>query len=281
MNINPQSTLRIVRQLSDPTDSSTYYVQAVVRNSASGATLQTVNLTDEGSQRFTGSYHTPADVSGNGFYLDITTTVYTDSGYSTVSTDYSVDTQTYHVQQAWNHAAGLGGGVEVNYDKVRSIIKEELGKLDIPSPVDATPAVMDVERRLREAIVGAVSSISIPEQVQPDLDRVVRELKTTIEDAVNTMLIAVDNKEVTPAPDFTPVIAEVRKIPVQKILETTNNLRQLVTQLEYFKKMQDETDALREATEEFMTRINPEKRQEQVENMGQQRALRARNLLGI
>jgi hypothetical protein len=279
MNINPQSTLRIVRQLSDPSDSGTYYVQAVVRNSATGAALQTINLTDEGDQRFTSSYQTPADVSGNGFYIDITTTVYTDAGYTTVSTDYSRDTQTYHVQQAWNHAMGIGGGMDVNYDKVRRIIKEELAaqeKLEIPESKDLTPEMLGMERRIKDAVSQAVASIRFPEQVQPDLDRVINEVRSTIEQAVNATLMSIESKEVTPLTDLTPIAQQIQQLPFDELQQKLDEAVQTIQSFQDFA-------ALKDATEEFMARI-PKRAQNtnlQRPNPQEGMALRARKLMGI
>ncbi len=52
MQLNPHEQFTIVRQIEDHTDSSTYYVRAVVRNAKPDALLATVNLTDQGSRRF-------------------------------------------------------------------------------------------------------------------------------------------------------------------------------------------------------------------------------------
>ena len=284
MNINPQSTLRIVRQLSDPSDSGTYYVQAVVRNSATGATLQTINLTDEGDQRFTGSYQTPADGSGNGFYIDITTSVYTDDAYTTLSTDYSRDTQTYHVQQAWSHAMGIGGGADVNYDKVRNIIREELAaqeKMEIPETKDLTPEMLGMERRIKDAVSQAVASIQFPEQKEPDLPMVIDTLSADIDDAINTLLIAVDQKDVTPQTDLTPVLEAVENLPIPQIVEATQNLNQLVQTLQELVNTQQDVTEMKAAAEEFMKKVSPRSIKVPKESPQDAMQLRARKLMGI
>ena len=284
MNVNPQSTLRLVRQLSDPTDTGTYYVQAVVRNSATGATIATVNLTDEGSQRFSGSTTTPPDGSGNGLYIDVTTTVYTDNGYTTKSTNYGIEANTYFVHQQWNHAAGLGGGLEVNYDKIRRLIKEELDaqeKQEIPEQRDLTPEMLGMERRIKDAVQQAVASIQFPAQVQPDLDRVIMNVNDKVEEAINTLLIAVDQKDVTPETDLMPVMQAIDNLPIPAIVEATQNLNQLVQTLQELVNTQQDVTEMKAAAEEFMKKVSPRTIKVPKENPQDAMALRARKLLGV
>lgn len=282
MNILPQSTLRIVRQLSDTSDSGTNYVQAVVKNSATSAVLDTINLTDEGSQRFTGSYFTAPDASGNGYYLDITTTVYTDSGYTTINTNYARETHTYHVYQEMMHFGG--GGVEVNYDKIRRLIKEELAaqeKMEIPEQRDLTPEMLGMERRIKEAVQQAISGIQFPAQVKPDLDRVIRDVNSKVDEAINTMLIAVDQKEVTPETDLMPVMQAIENLPIPQIVEATGNLNDLVVTLEELVNTQQDVTQMKQAAEEFMKKVGPRTLNVKKENPQDAMQLRARRLLGV
>jgi len=282
MNILPQSTLQIVRQLSDPTDVGTNYVRAVVRNSATNATLGTVNLTDEGSQRFTGTFQTPPDASGRGYYVDITTTVYTDSGYTTTNTDYSIETYTYHVFEEARHFGG--GGAEVNYDKVRRIVQEELGKVpqpEMPTIRDLTPELLSMERRLQTSITDATSGIKIPEQVKPDLDSVVAQLRGAIDDALNTTLLAIDNKDVTPETDLSPIVAEVQNLPVQEMLDAIQLLNERLQTLQEVVNTQQDVTALKSAAEEFMSKVSPRTLKVPKENPIDATQMRARKLLSV
>ena len=76
IQLRPTETFTIVRVLGDTVDTATYFVQAIIRNSNTGKIIDTINLTDKGNRRFTGNWEVAADVSGEGFYIDITTTVY-------------------------------------------------------------------------------------------------------------------------------------------------------------------------------------------------------------
>lgn len=125
MQIKPQQPFPVVRQLGDPTDNSTNYVQAVVRDSLTGQVLATLDLNDMGSQRFELNYLVPADISGLGYYIDITTIVYTDSGYTSKNVNYSIENACYLALQPLTIGMGLGGGggVEVDYRKIEKLIK--------------------------------------------------------------------------------------------------------------------------------------------------------------
>lgn len=109
MNPLPQSTLYLAFAIPNKSDSATYYPQAVIRNSKTGIVIATVNLTQDPNlvQRYTGNVFLPADSSGNGYYIDIITTPYTDSGHSTPSLNYYSDVQQFFVYQA---PANYGGG---------------------------------------------------------------------------------------------------------------------------------------------------------------------------
>lgn len=132
--VAPSTSLRIVYLIQDHTDSNTYYVRSVVRDSVSGAILATINLADTGNRRFFGTYQTPA---AEDKYIDITTTVYSDSGYTTKAQDKYEDIDQYLVKTQWGlQFGGQGGGdtivkgAEVDYKRIRKIIKEEVAKLD-------------------------------------------------------------------------------------------------------------------------------------------------------
>jgi hypothetical protein len=149
MQLEPRSYFTIVRQLKDPQDTGTYYVRAYIRKSLDDTLLDTVDLTDYGGQRFKYNYQLPADTSGEGLYIDITTRVFTDSGYTTESDYYQKENFQYLVKKGYNPVYGGGGGY-IDYKKVREIIKEEIEKLpkiEIPEQkeVDLNPILKAIE----------------------------------------------------------------------------------------------------------------------------------------
>lgn len=130
--LQPQVAFPIVRQISNHLDSDTYYVRAIVRN-ASGVTIDSVNLTGQGGQRFQTSWQVPVDSSGQGSYISIVTSVYTDSGYTTKSPNYGDEETTYLIFDRVMPAM-RGGGSKIDYSSIRKIIKEEIEKAK-PEPI--------------------------------------------------------------------------------------------------------------------------------------------------
>lgn len=143
MQINPRENFVITHQIGDHTDSTTYYVRAVIRNALTDTVIDTVELIDRGDQRFSQSWQAPEDVSGQGFYISITTTVYTDSGYTAKSALYSEEQERHLVQTRLNPNLGMGGGggggVDVDYKKVRKIVNEEVSKIEFPEVIIPEP----------------------------------------------------------------------------------------------------------------------------------------------
>src|SRR5437879_1246261 len=98
LQLEPLELYTIARGLEDHTDSTQYYVQAVIRNAKTDALIATVQLTDQGDQhRYSKAWQVPQDQTGLGFYLLIETSVYTDSGYTTKSQNYGDKYETYLV----------------------------------------------------------------------------------------------------------------------------------------------------------------------------------------
>lgn len=273
----------MVRQLTDPLDTGTNYVQAVIRNSTTGGIVATLNLTDQTGQRFTGEYTTPPDISGMGYYLDITTTVYSDSGYTTKNVNYSIEANTYFIHEQRTHFGG--GGSDVNYDKIRKIVQEILDgqeKQEMPTIKDLTPEIKAMEQRIKDSVANAVSSIRFPEQVRPDLDGVVSRISSTVENATNAVLMSIEQKEVTPETDLTPVMQAIEALPNDQILTAMQELQTLTQTLQELVNTQSDVDSMRMAAEEFMNKVSPrtlttpkEKPKEDTS------ALRARRLLGV
>ena len=119
MNISPQKSIP-VSYVVLPTDPTTYYVQAVLRDTTSSKTLQTINLTQNASvpYRYEGEFDPVSDPSGLGRYIDITVIPYTDSGHTTPSQNYAALLLNYVVLQPWLPTLGAGAGAAGNHDKL-------------------------------------------------------------------------------------------------------------------------------------------------------------------
>lgn len=167
--VNPRESVQLVYTLDDPSDAGVYYIQAVVRNTLSGATITTVNLTAGSSGRFTGSFEAPADTSGRGLWIDVTMTVYTNSGYSVVSDTYRRQNVPYLVQERWNVALrGGGGGSDLTKGDVREAVGEALKTKEMTQS--------ELSQQLME-ILAAVRAIAIPSPYQMDMTGVVIALE--------------------------------------------------------------------------------------------------------
>lgn len=226
LQLNPKETFVIARGISDPSDSSTYYVQAVIRNAKTDALLDTVNLTDRTGGRFSKIWEVPADTSGLGFYITITTRVYTDSGYSVLS-DYMQETATYLIQERVNAFLGSGGGSgpDIDYKRIASIFKDALTKafssMPKPSPVDLKPVLS-----LLKSVKQSVEEIEIPEPKEVNL--------SALEDGVKRTLEAVEAIKI-PEPQsldsIIDVIEEGQRTHESEVKEIVDEMRDVLIEL--------------------------------------------------
>lgn len=202
--LNPGENFYITRQIDDVNDVTTYYVRAVIRRADTDAIIQVngnnyVNLTDQGSQRFRIAWHVPQiDSSGEGLYITITTSVYTDSGYSTLSTTYATSEETHLIQSRMSlgRMGGAFGGADINYKKVRQIFREELDKIPKPEVTKEfdPKAILEGIQRVESGIKG----IKIPEQEKVDLEPILEALE-----GIKTGVEAIPQPEPV---DFTPLM---------------------------------------------------------------------------
>lgn len=207
MQLYPQEEFVIARGLEDHTDASTYYVQAKIRNAKTDVIIPVdgnafLNLTDQGdSHRFSKKWQVPADPTGLGFWILITTSVYTDSGYTTKSQNYGDKYEEYFIEARLNH--GGGGGVDVDYKKVRQIVQEELATLPPPTPpaepVDLKPVLSSIS-----GLRAAIEAIELPEAKETDLAPVMAKIE-----AVGKAVAAL---EMPDAPDFSGIEFRLDKI---------------------------------------------------------------------
>lgn len=225
--LSPQESFPIVYVLADPNDTATYYVRSVMRNSVSGAIIRIANAnfvnlisTPGNTRRFTKTIQAPADINGNGFYIDITTTVYTDSGYTTKSDAYAEQLDKYLVQLRPNVSLGFGGSAGpltvagakdgyVDYEKIKKIFIEVLKEvIKDPEKLDLKP-VMDGLDKAYEAIGNVHSSVKgIPTKIADPID-----LAPFSDEIINTILLAIANIDF-PIVDFTPILAKIDDIDI-------------------------------------------------------------------
>jgi hypothetical protein len=225
--LQPQSSFPIVRQISNHLDATVYYVRAVVRN-ADGDTIDTVNLTSQGSQRYQSRYRVPVDSSGQGAYISIVTSVYTDSGYTTKSDNYGDEENTYLVFDRVSGSRGGGsGGGNIDIGTIRRVVAEELEKA-LPEEVEDEPEEVEIEK---------------PDTTTPKLDQLTKDIASLqtaiakiptdtldlsdIKQAMETIYGAVEDKEVTPPTDLTPTLEAIDSLAID-VLQQVEGLRQFV-----------------------------------------------------
>lgn len=183
MQVEPLVSIPLLYQTVDPSDSTVYYVRAVVRDTSLGTTLDTKNLASQGSGRYTSTYLAPQDGSGRGRHIDITITVYTDSGYSVLSDAYQRRVDKYLVRStaASFGSTGGGNGGDVNYDKIKKMIEDALS--DIRAALISNDDNKDLHKKIDAIsakfapILSSVKAIVIPKPQKVDLTPVIDALE--------------------------------------------------------------------------------------------------------
>jgi len=189
MTLNPQENFTVFRIIDDHTDPSrdSYYVRAVIRNARTSALIKTLDLENlgAGTGEYAKEWQVPADPSGLGFYIKIVTSVYTDSGYTTKSANYSDEGMVYLVQERMN---AITGGSDVNYKRIREIIGEEIKKIIIPEVKIPDPQQVDLSSVLLglNKVLTAVEGISMPKPDKVDLGPIVSQIEA-VKQAVGTI----------------------------------------------------------------------------------------------
>jgi hypothetical protein len=233
MQFDPRAYFTIVRQIDDHTDTNTYYVRAVIRNSRTDETIDTVDLDDKGSNRFTYAYQLPSDSSGQGLLIDITTSVYTDAGYTTKSPNYGDENAQVLVAQRWQQHLGGVGGVDIDYKKIKKMMEEVVRKRkmqklpDIPR-TDLSPLMVQMVT-LQEMIRNFV----IPEPEKVDLVPVLQDIANVAR--------MIDNIEI-PIPEkpeklnLGPVLSELGSLKTEILEDLAEKVDNLTKRLENVEK---------------------------------------------
>ena len=226
LTLRTSGNFTVVRQIANHLDSDTNYVRAVIRNAYTDATLDTLDLTDKGSQRFSKNWRVPGDPSGEGFYISIVTSVYSDSGYTTKNANYGDEENTYLV--ADREGALRGGGSGVDARTVRRIISEELDKLPKPEKVEM-PEMEKMPEMKWDTVLSAINELKVAlKPIKPE-----KVDFKPVYDSLQTILNAVEEKEVTPVTDLTPMVKSINGIRTEmlpilaEIKETADSFREM------------------------------------------------------
>jgi hypothetical protein len=208
MQLIPSRNFTVVRQIGNHTDTATYYVRAVIRDAYSDVILDTLDLTDKGGQRFKKDWLVPQEPSGLGKFISIVTSVYTDSGYTTKSENYSDEENTY----LWavlnmNTGGGIGAmqSEKFNYRRIEEIVGkaiETIPSVEIPEPKDIPEPIMRWDEVLSMLSDVKVAIASIPTETKDDA-----EVLSKLEEISKL----VNEKEVTPETDLKPILDKLNE----------------------------------------------------------------------
>ena len=180
MQIQPQSQFTIFRQIGDHTDPNrdSYYVVATIRLAATSEVLDTVTLINQSNGEYKKDWSVIPNTHPDGTWINIITSVYTDAALTTKSNKYSDTADSYLVRPFESHA---GGGVDVDYSRIKKMIKEAL-----PAPVE--PLKLDLEplNDTIKSIKTDISKINVPV-----VDQTVLETKL---DIITMWLETLNNK---------------------------------------------------------------------------------------
>ena len=149
----------------DPNDTDILYVQAVVQDALNLAVLQTINLVDRGNHLFSAGYITPQDPNqmGTGRQIIITMTVYTDSGYTIPSQNYSRISENYLVKKLVDASSFWGaGGSTFDAKALKKAVSDALKEMKFPEPTKQEFPV--------KAIVDAIKNElnKLPKPIEPE-----------------------------------------------------------------------------------------------------------------
>lgn len=217
MNLFTQQNFTVVRQIPDHTDATTYYVQAKIRNAYTDVLLATLNLEDKTGQRFKKDWRVPADPSGEGFYVSIITSVYTDSGYTTKSPLYGDDENTYLVVDRKVVGGGGGGGgyggpsVRDIKDAVKEIVDSRKPK-PFKIPEVKIPKQKEYEMKWDDVLEGITKlseAVSKLPQKQTELDPIIKMLSE-----MNHGVTKI--QENMPELDLSPVLDQLKEYRTEK-----------------------------------------------------------------
>lgn len=228
LTLRTNGNFTIVRQISNHLDTDTNYVRAVIRNAYTDVIIDTLDLTDRTGQRFSKNWRVPGDPSGEGFYISIVTSVYSDSGYTTKNANYGDEENTYLVADRDNALRGGGtGGVDAR--TVRRIFQEEIAKIEKPEKVEI-PEFPEIPEVKFDAVLSAIKDLKTTlKPVEPE-----KVDFKPLYDALQSILSAVREKEVTPVTDLTPVLErlvekdDTDELTRQEIVELLSPLNDLI-----------------------------------------------------
>ena len=212
MLLNPQKSFTVVRQIANHIDTNEYFVRAVIRYAYTDVLITNLDLDLKGDQRYSKNWQVVADPSGQGTYISIVTSVYTDAGHTTKSENYGDEENTYRVFDDMSPAMKGGGGLDMR--TTRRIIEESLEKMKFPEQ----------------------EKISIPKQKEYD-DKFI-ELTRGLSD-IKTLVASIPTENVNLSPLMTRLNELSQELKTKPVTKETD-LKPMIKLLQ--DKMEDNKD---------------------------------------
>lgn len=262
MILKPREYFTIARGLEDHQDSATYYVRAVVRNARTDTLIETLNLDDKGDgHRFAKEWQVPADTSGEGFYILVVTSVYTDAAYTTKSPLYGDKYDTYLVQDRVNPNQpqfGMGLGPDIDYKKIGKIVSEAFMAgiseeikavkklsdsltqvkgliLALPKPEKQKEVSFNPVLKAITGIQDQISNLPAPEKIDLSLlEDQIKYSKTYLEEKVGSMIKEIDASKIKKAnDDLTAYLDKMVNKTITPFVESIKQLKELLDAIPY------------------------------------------------
>lgn len=234
MQLQPQEYFTVVRQLHDWNDTDTNYVQAVIRNARTDELLATLELNDKGSRRFSKEWQVKADTSGLGYYITITTSVFTDSDYTTKNANYGDEMNTYLVDER-KRIQGGGGGSDIDYKKIAQIVKENNEETAINLLGEMLPKLATIDYPLLLGAINAIpGKIEIPPQKPitiPNYTKSLEAIQSNIKalgDSLEAIRGNMPNINLTPLETQIQELQEVFNTSIKDIEESMEDYSQAI-----------------------------------------------------
>lgn len=257
--LQPQSEFAIVRQIANHIDTGTYYVRAEIRYAYTDVLIERISLNLKGDQRYSNNWRSPADTSGQGYYISIVTSVYTDAGFTTKSENYGDEENTYLVQERVLGSLKSGGG-GLDMRTTRRIVEEEIAKIKFPEQERVVfPKQKEYDNKLSE-LSKALSDIKALVGSLPTENNDLRPLMIRL----NELGIELKTKPVTKETDIKPILENVHNFRKENKEDRELNRREINDNINLLiDKLEQMSKSIPESVEKISFTVTPEKPKEE------------------